>query len=605
MKASFFAAAAAALLAAAPIVQPHPGDIGPLDGDPAPAVVQEVSEQAATAPIPTEAEIGSILAGPLAEHPGTAHVSVRDAVTGQELYGQGQEETVAPASAMKLLTAATALRTLGSERQFRTRTVLIDPARQAVQTLPQPASTGQPAAPAAPAAPAEPAAPVPAVTAQPEPASTWQPAPTSTWQPEPSSSWAPSPSSSWQPSPSSSWTPAPTPTPTPAPTVAPTPEPSPTPSAPAPSPTDEATDTPEPTGSPSPSSPTPSEGESDAEGVPPSSSPEPAGPKQLVLVGGGDVMLGTGASDESRVDGRAGLSTLAAETVEGLEEAGITGEVVLSLDLRLYSGDGVNPAWSQGLLDGGYISQVQPLATYGGRPEPGTAEERVSDPAQLAAQRFQSALDERIRDSGADLTLTVRESVPQTDLPREVLEDAESVGEVLSAPLHEQVDYMLAHSDNQLAEALARNAAYAVGRTPDHRGAAALMTDVAADLGVDTAGMDVQDACGLTGRNRISAAALTGVLAASAEMPLLGAALEGLATPGSDSTLSDRLVGTAAEDAAAAKTGTLLESVSLTGRVVTTQGRVLVFSVVLSGIDSQVGDGRAATDRAVVALAQL
>lgn len=582
MKTSLFAAAAAALLAAAPIVEPHPGDIGPLEGDPAPAVVQEISPDAATASIPTEAEIGSILAGPLAEHPGTAHVSVRDAVTGQELYGQGQDETVAPASAMKLLTAATALRTLGSERQFRTRTVLIDPARQAVQTVPQPASTWQP-----------------------EPTSTWQPAPTSTWQPEPSSSWAPSPSSSWQPSPSSTWTPAPTPTPTPAPTVAPTPEPSPTPSAPAPSPTDEATDTPEPTDSPSLSSPTSSEGESGEEGVPPSSSPEPAGPKQLVLVGGGDVMLGSGASDESRVDGRAGLSTLAAETVEGLEEAGVTGEVVLSLDLRLYSGDGVNPAWSQGLLDGGYISQVQPLATYGGRPEPGTAEERVSDPAQLAAQRFQSALDERIRDSGAALTLTVRESVPQTDLPRDLVEDAESVGEVLSAPLHEQVDYMLAHSDNQLAEALARNAAYAVGRTPDHRGAAELMTDVAADLGVDTEDMDVQDACGLTGRNRISAAALTGVLAASAEMPLLGAALEGLATPGSDSTLSDRLVGTAAEDAAAAKTGTLLESVSLTGRVVTTQGRVLVFSVVLSGIESQVADGRAATDRAVAALAQL
>ena len=150
MKASLFAAAAAALLAAAPIVEPHPGGIGPLAGDPAPAVVQQVSPEAAEAPLPTEGQIGSILAGPLAEHPGTAHVSVRDAVTGEELYGQGQDEAVAPASAMKLLTSATALRTLGAERRFRTRTVLIDPARSAVQTQPRPASTWQPQATAQP-----------------------------------------------------------------------------------------------------------------------------------------------------------------------------------------------------------------------------------------------------------------------------------------------------------------------------------------------------------------------------------------------------------------------------------------------------------------------
>lgn len=601
MKASLFAAAAAALLAAAPIVEPHPGDIGPLEGDPASAVVQELAAGAATAPVPTEGEIASILAGPLAEHPGTAHVSVRDAVTGEELYGQNQDEGVAPASAMKLLTGATALRALGSERQFRTRTVLVDPARSAVQTQPQPASTWQPAAPSQ-QAPAETAQPEPASTWAPQPSSTWQPQPSSSWTPSPSSSWSPSPSSTWQPSPSSSWTPSPTPTQSPAPTPKPAPSPSDTAT---PSPTDEASGSAEPSESPSPSSASPPEGGSDGEGVPPSSSPKPSGPKQLVLVGGGDVMLGTGSSDEKRVDGRAGLVSLAEETVKGLQQQGVTGEVELSLDLRLYEGDGVNPAWSEGLLDEGYISRVQPLATFGGRPQAGTAEERVADPAQFAAQRFQSVLKQEIAESGADLELKVREDVPQTTAPREMVEESESVGEVLSAPLREQVAYMLAHSDNQLAEALARSAAYAVGRTPDHRGAAELMTDVAADLGVDTEGMDLKDACGLTGQNRISASALTGVLAASAEMPLLGAALEGLATPGSDSTLSERLVGTAAEDVAAAKTGTLLESVSLTGRVVTTRGRVLVFSVVFSGIDSQVGDARAATDRAVVALAQL
>lgn len=546
---SLFAAAAAALLAAAPILPPPPAGPGLPVG--ASAVVRQVSAAAAEAPAPDAGRIGAALAGALSDHPGTAHVSVRDAVTGEALYGQGQDEEVAPASSLKLLTAATALRTLGPERRFRTRTVLIDPARPAVQVQPQPADTWQPAAPAAP-----------------DPAVTWAP-PQSTWQPSPS----------WQP-PSSTWTPEPTPTPT---------EPAPAPVAPS------ATSAP---------TPTPSTNEPDAGAGGPSSSPEKE-PAQLVLVGGGDVLLGTGASDGTRVDGRAGLATLAEQTVQGLQEQGVTGEVELTLDLRLYPGDGVNPAWDPSLLEDGYISAVQPLATFGGRPEAGTGEERLADPAGFAAQRFQALLQGQIDAAGADIDLRVRDDVPRTDLPRALVEEADPVAEVHSAPLREQVRYLLAHSDNQLAEALARNAAYAVGRTPDHRGAAELMADVAADLGADPEGLEMVDAGGLSGRNRISAADLTQVLAASARTPLLGAVLEELATPGSDSTLSERLVGTAAEDTVAAKTGTLLESVSLTGRVVTTRGRVLLFSVVLSGVDSQVADARAATDRVAVALAGL
>ena len=124
---------------------------------------------------------------------------------------------------------------------------------------------------------------------------------------------------------------------------------------------------------------------------------------ELVLVGGGDVLLGTGASDSTHVSGRAGLRTLAERTVAGLVEDGVTGQVVVSTDLRLFTDrTALNPRWTSDIPESGNIAPVQPLATYGGREAPGTGEDRIEAPAQFAALTFQAALDDAVAASGAD-----------------------------------------------------------------------------------------------------------------------------------------------------------------------------------------------------------
>ena len=181
---------------------------------------------------------------------------------------------------------------------------------------------------------------------------------------------------------------------------------------------------------------------------------------ELVLVGGGDVLLGTGASDSTHVSGRAGLRTLAERTVAGLVEDGVTGQVVVSTDLRLFTDrTALNPRWTSDIPESGNIAPVQPLATYGGREAPGTGEDRIEAPAQFAALTFQAALDDAVAASGADLEVGLRDTIPATEVPRATVLAAAPVAAVESAPVGEQVAYLLAHSENQVVEALAHTAA--------------------------------------------------------------------------------------------------------------------------------------------------
>ena len=450
--ASLLAALAAALLSAAPVLAPLAGPALLAPGNP-------VTADAVAAPAPDARALGSAVDLALDGSPGTVAAQVRDAATGEVLHSRDADALVAPASSLKVLTAAAALRTLGPERTLRTRVVAVPPAGE--------------------------------------------------------------------------------------------------------------------------------------------------GATELVLVGGGDVLLGDGASDPDAVAGRAGLRTLAERTVAGLLEAGVTGDVVLSVDLRLFEGEPVNPAWAPEDLEDGHVSVLQPLATWGGREDPGVDEERIADPAGHAALVLQRHLREEIERAGADLDLGVREAIPATAADRADVVVAEPVAQVESAPVADVAAYMLAHSENQVAEALGHLAAYAVGRPATHDGAARLLEDVAADLGADTEGMRMLDASGLAEGSRVSTAQLAAVVSAASRVPWLAPVLDGLPRPGEDSTLDERFRGTAAEAAVAAKTGTLDHTVSLTGTVRTADGRVLAFSVIASDLDWRLDEARAAVDEAVTAMAAL
>lgn len=85
----------------------------------------------------------------------------------------------------------------------------------------------------------------------------------------------------------------------------------------------------------------------------------------VVLDGGGDVLLGTGQSDQDAVAGRAGLGTLAQRTVEELRERTVTGPVTVHLDDTGYSGPALSPQWHERVIHVD-VSPVVPIATYGG-----------------------------------------------------------------------------------------------------------------------------------------------------------------------------------------------------------------------------------------------
>lgn len=76
------------------------------------------------APVPdAEALAGQLDATLKADGAGSFTGVVQDAVTGEVLYDRGGDEVRAPASNIKLLTAAAALRTLGPDRRFSTKAV--------------------------------------------------------------------------------------------------------------------------------------------------------------------------------------------------------------------------------------------------------------------------------------------------------------------------------------------------------------------------------------------------------------------------------------------------------------------------------------------------
>ncbi|MFC4429249.1 D-alanyl-D-alanine carboxypeptidase/D-alanyl-D-alanine endopeptidase [Citricoccus alkalitolerans] len=336
----------------------------------------------------------------------------------------------------------------------------------------------------------------------------------------------------------------------------------------------------------------------------------PAGPEgtAVVLEAGGDVMLGTGANADE-ANGRAGLGTLALKTAEALQAQGTTGTVSVQLDDSGYEGPATSPDWSGDIVSSGNASVVQPMATYGGRAVPSRDTDRLHDPALYAAEVFRDQLAAHAQTLELDITLAAETSrVPADSAAAEPTSpEPESTGtelaSVQSASLAEQMTYMLQSSDNQVAEATGRNLALAAGAPGSFSGAAQTIEETLAGLEVDTTGLALVDASGLSGENLVSASQLTAAMQVATTAPDLEAAVTGLPVAGEQGTLEERMVGTEAAGNVQAKTGTLSSVASLTGTVKTEDGRTLLFSFVANGQPGVLDNARFAVDRGAVVLA--
>ncbi|MEE6287352.1 D-alanyl-D-alanine carboxypeptidase/D-alanyl-D-alanine-endopeptidase [Georgenia sp. MJ173] len=302
-------------------------------------------------------------------------------------------------------------------------------------------------------------------------------------------------------------------------------------------------------------------------------------PGQVVLVGGGDILLAAGGSDDAPGTlHRASLDELAEQTAAALEDDGAVSVVV---DDSLFSGPGYAPGW--GGIDFDFVMPIGPLAVDGGLAAAGGY---VGDPALAAGQAFAQAL----AGAGVEVTGEVGRGVAPAD--------GTELAAVTSAPLADVVGHMLAVSDNSVAEVLGRLVALADDEEPSFAGATRAVADRLAALGIETDGLVLADLSGLLIENQVPAQTLAQVVstALDPEHPELHGAVAGLPVAALEGTLRDRMAGAAA-GVLRAKTGTLTTVASLTGLVLDADGRLLVFAVLADELElGGVGPARAAID---------
>jgi D-alanyl-D-alanine carboxypeptidase/D-alanyl-D-alanine-endopeptidase (penicillin-binding protein 4) len=353
---------------------------------------------------------------------------------------------------------------------------------------------------------------------------------------------------------------------------------------------------------------------------------EGAAPDEIVLVAGGDSLLNPGRGDASAVAGRAGLRDLADQVAKSLRNRGVR-SVRLDVDETYAYGPGLASTWSSDFRPTGITGAVAMLGlstqrARGGSPGPAdpVAAVRSALARQLETRGIAVTAGERTHDtppggSGSDGsgatggtggTTDPGSTAGVTGTPTPPASGPGSVlGSVESAPVSEQLALALTDSDNALTEILSRQAAYRSGAGTDFPEVGAWVVEQVGSLGLDTTGVYLADASGLSRENRVRAALLAQVLVLGYDgsHPVLRRALDGLPIGGLTGTLEERFTGKDHDAAgrARAKTGTLTGANALAGSVVNDDGRLLVYVGMVAGAGTS--DARAALDRFVAVLA--
>ncbi|WP_152471605.1 D-alanyl-D-alanine carboxypeptidase/D-alanyl-D-alanine endopeptidase [Nocardiopsis gilva] len=295
---------------------------------------------------------------------------------------------------------------------------------------------------------------------------------------------------------------------------------------------------------------------------------------RIVLVGAGDPTL-TESNATGDYPQMASLEELADHTAAALERAGVD-SVRLGYDSSLYAGPLEGPDWKPSYIWDGNVAKVTALMVDGGRKHKERKYgDRYDDPPRVAADKFARQL----REAGV--------RVEGKPAPAKAPHGADPIASVDSPPLAALVEKMMLESDNNIAEALARQVALARGEEASFAGASTGVGQVLSDLGVS--GVHVADGSGLTRNNRISPKALVKLVAIASdpENPGLRPAITGLPTAHSTGSLGPRYTADSGAAAGAGlgrgKTGTLNGVSALSGTVHDRDGRLLLFAFIANG----------------------
>jgi D-alanyl-D-alanine carboxypeptidase/D-alanyl-D-alanine-endopeptidase (penicillin-binding protein 4) len=216
----------------------------------------------------------------------------------------------------------------------------------------------------------------------------------------------------------------------------------------------------------------------------------------------------------------------------------------------------------------------------------------IHDPDLYAAQVFREALE-----AGG---MAVEGTATRGLAP----ENAAVLAQHSSAPLCDIYVPMAKHSANLTAEGLFRAASAAVTGQGSAAASAELALMLLREAGADVAPLVIADGSGLSRRNALTADSLVCLLRHMwLASPVNQTFVEGLPIAGVDGTLEDRMEGTPAENNLRAKTGTLDGVCALAGYVVSQDGELLAFAILMSGYAGSADRPRRIQDQIGAALA--
>jgi D-alanyl-D-alanine carboxypeptidase/D-alanyl-D-alanine-endopeptidase (penicillin-binding protein 4) len=284
-----------------------------------------------------------------------------------------------------------------------------------------------------------------------------------------------------------------------------------------------------------------------------------ATPTDVVLEGGGDPLLST-----------RDLRRLATRTATALTAAGVAPgtPLVLHVDDDLFPDTGRGPGWTRSYIPS-VAASVEALA-------------RVWDYSRDPSANAAAVVAKRLSVKGFPTTIG-----PDADAG-----EAPVLAETKGHTVADAVRVMLRISENNVAEVLYRHVARAAGQPADWEGSRRAAEQVLQGLGIDVTGMALDDGSGLSRTNRVTPRFLVDVLRVArvtnpAPFTLM---FEEDAMPiaGRTGTLDDRYgrfttkQSRCAQGTVLAKTGTLFDTIGLSGVAGTTTGGERIFSILVN-----------------------
>lgn len=280
-----------------------------------------------------------------------------------------------------------------------------------------------------------------------------------------------------------------------------------------------------------------------------------AGPDSngIILQAGGDPLLT-----------KANLRWLARAAAPSLKRGR---PVILRLDDSLFPGSGRGPGWPASYL-GSVAGPVRALAVRGDRSQ--ARQER-------AVAVFKQALERK------GFRVLLRGGARARS-------DAPVLAQIAPHTVRQAMSVMLNESENNVAEVLFRHVAIASGQPASWAGARTAATELLGSLGIQTTGLRLMDGSGLSRANRVNALALAQVAALSRSDPRFAPMYAPTAMPisGRSGTLDDRYgrystkPSRCARGKIRAKTGTLFDTIGLTGVTTARDGMEKAFAILVN-----------------------